>query len=198
MKNREVITEWSAKQIRVYDIMAARRPVLDVEVGKTPIKRISVGSNDEQIIYADTTNNLGAVEVKNGKVVAQYKGICVAKMNYACRFLSNLWHLTGLTGAATAVCTTTIKEQGNEKVVVSVSLDRFLRVHETSTIHRKLINKAYLKQRLTAVLVDEDYEIEKPPTEEQEDDELWNNMSVASNKRKNRSWIKHNFSDKVV
>ncbi|CAO3658572.1 unnamed protein product [Umbelopsis vinacea] len=153
-------------QIRVYDIMAARRPVLDVEVGKTPIKRISVGSNDEQIIYADTTNNLGAVEVKNGKVVAQYKG---------------------LTGAATAVCTTTIKEQGNEKVVVSVSLDRFLRVHETSTIHRKLINKAYLKQRLTAVLVDEDYEIEKPPTEEQEDDELWNNMSVASNKRKNRS-----------
>lgn len=72
-------------------------------------------------------------------------------------------------------------------MVVSVSLDRFLRVHETSTIHRKLINKAYLKQRLTAVLVDEDYEIEKPPTEEQEDDELWNNMSVASNKRKNRS-----------
>jgi ribosome biogenesis protein NSA1 len=64
-----------SNQIRVYDTKAARRPVLDVEIGKTPIKRISVGINDDQILYADTTNHLGAVEVKAGKVVAQYKGI---------------------------------------------------------------------------------------------------------------------------
>lgn len=152
-------------QIRVYDTKAARRPVLDVEIGKTPIKRISVGINDDQILYADTTNHLGAVEVKAGKVVAQYKG---------------------LTGAATAFCTATQKDN-NEKFVASVSLDRFLRVHETASIHRKLIDKAYLKQRLTTILVDEDYEVEKPPTEEQEDDEIWNSMSVASSKRKNRS-----------
>ncbi|GAB5585656.1 Ribosome bioproteinsis protein nsa1 (NOP7-associated protein 1) [Umbelopsis nana] len=152
-------------QIRVYDTKAARRPVLDVEIGKTPIKRISVGINDDQILYADTTNHLGAVEVKAGKVVAQYKG---------------------LTGAAAAFCTATQKDN-NEKFVASVSLDRFLRVHETASIHRKLIDKAYLKQRLTTILVDEDYEVEKPPTEEQEDDEIWNSMSVASSKRKNRS-----------
>jgi ribosome biogenesis protein NSA1 len=94
--------------------------------------------------------------------------------------------LTGLTGAATAFCTATQKDN-NEKFVASVSLDRFLRVHETASIHRKLIDKAYLKQRLTTILVDEDYEVEKPPTEEQEDDEIWNSMSVASSKRKNRS-----------
>jgi len=149
-------------QIRVYDITAGRRPVLDVQVGKTPIKRLCLGINEEQIIYADTTNNLGAVE--NGKVIAQYKG---------------------LTGAATAFCTATQKHD-NEKLLVSVSLDRFLRVHETSSIHRKLIGKAYVKQRLTAVLVDEDFELEKPASEEQNDDELWNSMSIASSKRKNR------------
>lgn len=61
-------------QIRVYDIKAARRPVLDVEVGKTPIKRMSVGVTPDQVLYADTTNDFGAVELKHGKVAAQYKG----------------------------------------------------------------------------------------------------------------------------
>lgn len=73
-------------------------------------------------------------------------------------------------------------------MVVSVSLDRFLRVHETSSIHRKLLNKAYLKQRLTAVVVDESYEVEKPVDEEaKEEDDLWSSMSTTSSKRKTRS-----------
>ncbi|CAM0143014.1 Ribosome biogenesis protein nsa1 (NOP7-associated protein 1) [Umbelopsis sp. WA50703] len=153
-------------QIRLYDIKAARRPVLDVEVGKTPIKRISMGVTQDQVLYADTTNDFGAVELKHGKVAAQYKG---------------------QTGATTAFCSATDNES-KDKVVVSVSLDRFLRVHETSSIHRKLINKAYLKQRLTAVVVDESYEVEKPVDEEaKEEDELWNSMSTTSSKRKSRS-----------
>ncbi|KAG2183262.1 hypothetical protein INT43_006266 [Umbelopsis isabellina] len=153
-------------QIRVYDIKAARRPVLDVEVGKTPIKRMSVGVTLDQVLYADTTNDFGAVELKHGKVVAQYKG---------------------QTGATTAFCSA-IDNETKETVVVSVSLDRFLRVHETSSIHRKLLNKAYLKQRLTAVLVDESYEVEKPVDEEaKEEDDLWSSMSTTSSKRKNRS-----------
>jgi hypothetical protein len=51
------------------------------------------------------------------------------------------------------------------------------------------LNKAYLKQRLTAVLVDEDHYLEEPAKKEvdEEDDELWNNMTVTSSKRKNRS-----------
>ncbi|KAI9285855.1 WD40-repeat-containing domain protein [Umbelopsis sp. AD052] len=154
-------------QIRVYDIKTARRPVLDVEVGNKPIKRISVGINDDQILYADTTNDLGAIDLKSGKTMAQYKG---------------------LTGAATAFCTATDNEN-NSKIVVSVSLDRFLRIHETTSIHRKLLNKAYLKQRLTAVLVDEDHYVEEPAKKDadEEDDALWNTLTVTSSKRKNRS-----------
>jgi ribosome biogenesis protein NSA1 len=93
-----------------------------------------------------------------------------------------------LTGAATAICTAT-DNASKSTVVASVSLDRFLRVHETSSVHRKLLNKAYLKQRLTAILVDEDYKVEEPAKkdEDEEDDELWNSMSVTSSKRKNRS-----------
>lgn len=60
----------------MYDIKTARRPVLDVEVGNKPIKRISVGINNDQVLYADTTNDLGAIDTKTGKVMAQYKGDC--------------------------------------------------------------------------------------------------------------------------
>lgn len=93
-----------------------------------------------------------------------------------------------MTGAATAFCTAT-DNANKSKLVVSVSLDRFLRIHETTSIHRKLLNKAYLKQRLTAVLVDEDHHLEETAKkeEDEEDDDLWNNMTVTSSKRKNRS-----------
>ncbi|KAG0310856.1 hypothetical protein BGZ99_010510, partial [Dissophora globulifera] len=82
--------------------------------------------------------------------------------------------------------------------LVSVALDRCLRVHEMSKT-RKLLHKVYLKQRMTAVVVGE-YTPAEPTEEEEEgaasrkkktgaddedvdDDDLWESMGKLEDRK---------------
>jgi hypothetical protein len=56
--------------------------------------------------------------------------------------------IIGFTGAVTSLACT-------EDHLVTVSLDRHLRIHETKGA-RKLLKRVYLKQRLSHVLIGED------------------------------------------
>jgi ribosome biogenesis protein NSA1 len=113
------------------------------------------------------------LDIRTGKRAAQFKGF---------------------TGAATDLLTAphpSFDEQDTkERHIASVSLDRFLRVHETSTVYRHIVDKAYLKQRLTCVLVDETYEYPVPKVkteeeqEEEEEDAMWESMEVAKDRKR--------------
>ncbi|KAI7872145.1 WD40-repeat-containing domain protein [Spinellus fusiger] len=164
-------------QIRIYDVKAARRPVLNVEIGKSPITTVRMGKEDHHLMFTDTLGNVGTMDIRTGGIVARYKGYTGA-----------------VTDLAVVPQSTFIPSPVSDKppVMVSVSLDRFLRVHEMSSIYRKCVHKAYLKQRLTSVLVDESYEHPLPEVDQsiqaqnKEEDDMWNALPKvnSSNKKK--------------
>ncbi|CAO0796424.1 unnamed protein product [Mucor circinelloides] len=164
-------------QFRLYDTKAARRPITNIEIGKHPIKVLSIGTDFNHVLYADTMSEVGMLDIRTGKRAAQFKGF---------------------TGAATDLVTAPLptfnEEEGEEKSkqrhVASASLDRFLRVHETATVYRRIEDKAYLKQRLTCVLVDEEFEYPVPKVkteeeqEEEEEEALWESMELAKDRKR--------------
>lgn len=158
-------------QLRVYDTKEGRRPILNKEIGKQPLKVLSVGTDFDHVLFADTMSTVGMLNIHTGKTAALFKGF---------------------TGAATDLLTVPPPrfddQDSKERWVASVSLDRFLRVHETATVYRRIENKAYVKQRLTCVLVDEDYEYPVPKKtkeeEEEEEDAMWESMELAKDRKR--------------
>lgn len=158
-------------QLRVYDTKQARRPILNKEIGKQPIKVLSVGTDFDHVLFADTMSTVGMLNIHTGKTAALFKGF---------------------SGAATDLLTVPQPQftdsENKERFVASVSLDRFLRVHETATVYRRSENKAYVKQRLTCVLVDEEYEYPVPKKEkeqeEEEEDAMWESMEMVKDRKR--------------
>ncbi|KAF9953789.1 WD repeat-containing protein 74, partial [Mortierella alpina] len=173
-------------QIRVYDTKnGARRPVVDVEVGEMPVVAMSNGKDASEVVFSDTVTNVYSVDTLTGAIIGQYKGF---------------------TGVATALATF-IPFEGEEAThLVSVAMDRCLRVHEM-TQTRKLLHKVYLKQRMTAVVVGE-YSPAEPAEDEEEgvnskgknkqagnsnqdenDDDLWESMGKLKDKKSKKRKI---------
>ncbi|ORE03110.1 hypothetical protein BCV72DRAFT_36979 [Rhizopus microsporus var. microsporus] len=169
----KIVVSTHYHQFRLYDTKAGRRPVINAEIGKHPIKVLSVGKDFNHVLFADTMGTVGTIDIRTGKRAAQYKGF---------------------TGACTALATAPqpeFEEENNnskEQFVISTSLDRFLRIHETSTVYRNIVEKNYLKQRLTCLLVDQDfvYPLPKSSEEEEDDEDLWESMEVVDDRKRKR------------
>ncbi|KAI9321711.1 WD40-repeat-containing domain protein, partial [Dichotomocladium elegans] len=172
-KGTKIATATHYHQIRLYDTEGQqRRPVRDVDVGgKVPLTCLRVGKDPNQLVYTDTMNTMRFLDLTTGRPLAQFKG---------------------LTGAATDVALTSGKNP-EDTMLVSVSVDRFLRVHETKTTERKCEHSIYLKQRLTCVLIDED-RAEEDEEEEEEDEEeqaMWEAMETVDDKTDHPKKRKH-------
>ncbi|KAF9935206.1 WD repeat-containing protein 74 [Linnemannia zychae] len=166
-------------QIRVYDLKSgARRPAVDVDVGEMPVVAMANGRDGSEVVFSDTVTNVYSVDTLTGAIIGQYKGF---------------------TGVATALATFVPFEDDSTTHLVTVAMDRCLRVHDM-TKTRKLLHKVYLKQRMTAVVVGEFTPAE--PTEEEEEgdgsskkkraedddddedeDEIWNSMGKLGDKK---------------
>ncbi|OAQ31806.1 WD40 repeat-like protein [Linnemannia elongata AG-77] len=143
-------------QIRVYDVKSgARRPAVDAEVGEMPVVAMANGKDGSEIVFSDTVTNVYSVDTLTGAIIGQYKGF---------------------TGVATALATFIPFENDSTTHLVTVAMDRCLRVHEM-TKTRKLLHKVYLKQRMTAVVVGEYTPAE--PAEDEEDGEMSNKKKRA-------------------
>ncbi|CAG8781727.1 15413_t:CDS:2, partial [Acaulospora morrowiae] len=90
-------------QIRIYDTKVKRRPVLDFSIGDHPVVSLIVG-DPNQIIFSDTVGNVSSVDVRTGKTIGQFKGF---------------------SGTITNMAVNTAPPS-----LVTVGMDRFLRVHE--------------------------------------------------------------------
>ncbi|KAJ3171915.1 WD repeat-containing protein 74 [Geranomyces variabilis] len=140
-KNR-VIVGTGHHQIRIYDALTARRPIIDIKLGSHPIRALAVtttadGDDDAATggaiaIASDTTGQLFELAVD---IVAK---TAIVSGKYA-----------GLAGAITDIAL-----PQNTGTVVTVGLDRFVKVFELGG-DRTLLSKTYLKGRLTSVLVDD-------------------------------------------
>jgi len=154
-------------QIRIYDTKVKGRPVFDYNIGNNPVVSLIVGRNSNEIVFTDTVGNVFSVDVRTGKILGQFKGFAGSVTNLAIASESSL--------------------------LATVAMDRFLRIHEIGA-SRKLVNKVYLKQRLTCVVVDESedeiirdnqQDVEKYDSEEEK---IWENMEEIKPKKRK---IKH-------
>lgn len=155
-----VIDTRVSDQIRLYDTKAQRRPVHDWSIGVHPLTFLRVGRNYNEVIYGDTQTNTGIVDIRTGKPLMQFKGFMGAVTDV------QVVPQASFSSSESADCK-----------FASVSIDRFLRVHEMSSKFRKMEHKIYLKQRMTAILADEDYkEPEKEEKEDEEEEAMWEAM----------------------
>lgn len=52
---------------------------MNIEIGKHPIKVLSVGKDFNQVLFADTMGTVGTIDIQTGKRSTQYKGkTCIA------------------------------------------------------------------------------------------------------------------------
>ncbi|KAL6053341.1 WD repeat-containing protein 74, variant 2 [Balamuthia mandrillaris] len=115
----KIVTGTAYHQIRLYDITAQRRPVLNASCGENPVVSLCMKPHGRSVIFADTVGNVTEVDLRNGKSLGSYKGISGA--------------IQGLDISPSG---------GEEGVVCSASLDRFLRLHDAQS--RRLLLKVQL------------------------------------------------------
>ncbi|KAJ8325790.1 Ribosome biogenesis protein nsa1 (NOP7-associated protein 1) [Batrachochytrium dendrobatidis] len=139
-----LVTGTGHHQVRIYDTKLQRRPILDVNVGEHPIKNIAIGSDELDIICADTTGQMTVIHGKSGVVSGKFLGIAGAVTQVVC-------------------CV-------DNDTVVTIGIDRKLRLFERSG-KRRITKEVYLKQRLTAMVVDEYFRDETETSNETNDGE---------------------------
>ncbi|KAK8389349.1 hypothetical protein O3P69_008828 [Scylla paramamosain] len=122
------------KHIRLYDPKRQRRPTISFEWEDSPLTRISaVPSSNGQVVVGTAHGRLGLFDLRGRKPeepVHVYKGFAGAVRD--------------------------VVVHPKQPLVFSVSLDRFLRVHNLTS--RKLVFKEYLKSRLNCLLIRENLE----------------------------------------
>ena len=176
--SHRVVTGNGGNQVRVYDPKSPqRRPVVDVNFLSHPITALSVCPlREEQVVVGNTLGDMGLVDVRKGKVVQLYKGFSGGITDLQCHPAA--------------------------PVVVSCSVDRYVRVHSLDS--KAMEDKFYLKSRLNCLILSDQW----TPDEEQQagitektpgrkevqergdsddenegsDDAMWDNLDVVSTK----------------
>ncbi|KAH6601824.1 hypothetical protein BASA61_001717 [Batrachochytrium salamandrivorans] len=162
---------WSAKNVR-NDFLDMRVPVWVTEIQwigtnspnlssdwyrvSPSSKTLATDPNGLDIIFADTTGQMMAIDGQTGKLTGKFLGIA---------------------GAVTQVVRCL-----DDDVVVSIGIDRKMRLFEGSG-KRRITKEVYLKQRLSALLVDELWQDEDDAPKEGEEVNLSTESAPRSNRR---------------
>jgi WD40 repeat protein len=113
------------KKVRLYDLKADARPVMDVELGKYSAHSVAAMRDGVHVIVGD---GVGRVQILDTRFNLRPVGI-----------------LRGASGS-----TRSVSVHNSLPMVASVGLDRHLRVHDLTTRH--LLKAVYLKQKLNCCL----------------------------------------------
>lgn len=169
-KSEKIFTATGHHQVRMYDMKAQRRPVLDLSFDEYPITALSLcPKNENEVVVGNTVGKLAVLDVRKGRPVQVFKG---------------------LAGAIRAV-----EHHPTLPVIVSCGLDRYLHIHSTDD---KSQQKIYLKSRLSSLLLKSSWDVGNDGDNEEEvvvktevvsdedgnDDEIWGKMEVVQTKTK--------------
>ncbi|EKX47431.1 hypothetical protein GUITHDRAFT_106874 [Guillardia theta CCMP2712] len=154
-------------QIRLYDIRAQRRPVINASCSPEPDQvRLNAGtrftcmalSPDESYVVAgDALGGLRKIDLKQGKVCGKFK------------------HIAGSVRA--------VDFHPSLPLVAAASLDRFVRVYDANTT--MMTSRIYAKQRLNCLLFAGEGET-KPKKEEESDEDDWLGVEEAKEEKKQK------------
>lgn len=128
-------------KIRLYDPVAGKRPQMDLSFGDTRITAIAPepGSDGNRCWVATGMGQLEVMDMRAGKFMGAIRGIAGSIRGMKVGKLSTI----SITGDDND------NDSGDRNVIVSVGLDRWLRVHDCST--RALLGKVYVKTQMNDV-----------------------------------------------
>lgn len=124
-------------KVRLYDPAAGKRPQMDLSFGETRITAIAPepGSDGNRCWVATGMGQLEVLDMRTGKFMGAIRGIAGS--------------IRGLKVSKLSSISTSDEEDSDRDVIVSVGLDRWLRVHDCST--RALLGKVYVKTQMNTV-----------------------------------------------
>lgn len=123
---QQIVTVGRYGHVQLYDTKAQRRPVVHLEVKDEALTTLAVTSREKQIIVGSGKGRMNLVDLRQpAKLLNTYKGFA---------------------GAVTGIACSTTKPY-----IVSVSLDRYLRVHNMHT--KELLKKIYLTSKMSCMLL---------------------------------------------
>ncbi|XP_076748602.1 WD repeat domain 74 lethal (2) k09848 isoform X1 [Xylocopa sonorina] len=128
----QVVTVGRYGHVRLYDPNVQRRPVINLEIKDEALTTLCTVPREKQIIVGSGKGRMNLVDLRNpGKVLNTYKGFV---------------------GGVTAIACSK-----SEPYVVSISLDRHLRIHHIDT--KELLKKVYLTSKMTCMLLRSEFSL---------------------------------------
>ena len=176
-------------KVRLYDSTASKRPQTEVEFGQARITSLAPEADGQRIWVANAAGSVEVYDVRAGRFSGALKGIAGSVRDLA------LYPTPPINKKKSSGNDTSTKSL----YIASVGLDRFLRVHSTTS--RVSLGKEYLKTQLTAVgwcptdvsmipkaekksgKDEEDHVLEEEEEEEEEED----NVETIEKKRTSQS-----------
>ena len=151
----QVIVATGLKELRIYDTSKARRPISSRVVGEHGIRRIfRVPNRPHEILLTDCTTNLFHYDFQKSKMLGRFSAFAGTVTDVFC----------------------------SDGKVISVSLDRNVRVHDLKS--RELIHKVYAKQLFSCVMALTD---EEKNGNSSEDDHIWDQLDIVEDGKASNS-----------
>ncbi|XP_074097086.1 WD repeat domain 74 lethal (2) k09848 isoform X2 [Cotesia typhae] len=112
--------------VRLYDPLVQKRPVINIDIKDQALTTLAIAPKENHIVVGSGNGIMNLVDLrKPGKVLNTYKGFV---------------------GGITAISC-----PKNNPYIVSVGLDRYLRIHNINT--KELLQKVYLTSRLSSMVL---------------------------------------------
>ncbi|XP_071449887.1 WD repeat-containing protein 74 isoform X2 [Hetaerina americana] len=145
MQNSQKIATCSRYgHLRLYDTKAQRRPVISMDIPEQALTSISACSKEHHVIVGSGTGLLMMVDLRGkGLQSNRYKGFAGGVRDIVC-------HPT-------------------DPYILSVSLDRYLRLHHLHS--KELLQKVYLKSKLNCLLMRSDFSLKVEEEESSDEDD---------------------------
>ncbi|KAF9603322.1 hypothetical protein IFM89_034671 [Coptis chinensis] len=128
--HHKIVAGTDNHQVRLYDISAQRRPVISVDFREAPIKAVTEDIDGHTIYIGTGSGDLASIDIRTGKLLGCFLGKCSGSIR-------------------------SIVRHPEIPLIVSVGLDRYLRVWDVKT--RQLLSAVFLKQHLTNVVIDSNF-----------------------------------------
>lgn len=122
----QIVTCSKHGHVRLYDPGCQRRPVINLEMKDHALTTLAVAPKEKHIIVGSGKGTMNLIDLRSpGKILNTYKDFA---------------------GSITSIACTK-----NQPYIVSVGLDRHLRVHHIDT--KQLLHKTYLTSRLSCMIL---------------------------------------------
>ncbi|KAK1356024.1 WD repeat-containing protein 74 [Heracleum sosnowskyi] len=132
--HRKLVTGTNQHQVRLYDIAAQRRPVISFDFLEASITAVTEDLDGRKVYVGNGSGDLASFDIRTGKLLGRFSGKCSGSIK-------------------------SIARHPELPVLASCGLDRYLRFWDTES--RQLLSAVFLKQHLTSVVLDSQFNDEE-------------------------------------